>query len=395
MGVYKEVAHIMGALGMPESAAYDFRHYRGKRGIMVADIQTFLHAVALKLGVIIYTGATARDLTSEALQRGSVKRQRATGAVAAGSGSAVGVTRWHYDSVMQVRSGVSVRFDTVLEATGGRSGLRDLLIGAENVVSMRTIARDAALRDPSLNSYFDNPEDHCAVIIESDYGCPPDVRARFASALLDSEDAIPDELPGLVSNVDATIIVRPLEEVPRPAGMGARIGDHELDIPRDWVIVRCPRSDQTLTRCQIEGPLPQSFEFGGKRVPTGDHLDGLNPVSLLLRILYAIGIPCSMPSTARGSSSSTRSRTRAVTRATRPSSGHFEVSVSAEHSPSGAAAFPARTESTTGSSGRPCRTPGTGSESGSTTRLPALSGSHSVSTSPPRRATPRPCGSKR
>lgn len=292
MGVYKEVAHIMAALGMPECVTYDFTHYRGKRGIMVADIQTFLHAVALKLGVIIYTGAIARGLTLEALRNGQIELQRSTGIDAGESGTAaVGVTRWHYDTVMQVRSGVSVRFNTLLEATGGRSGLRELLVGPDNVVPIRTVAKEAALRDPSLDSYFDDPADHCAQIVESDYGCPPDVRRQFASALLGDDAAIPDEIPGFVSNVDASIIVKPLEAVPRPAGMGARIGDQDLDIPRDWVIVRCPRSDRTLTRYQIEGPLPQSFEFGGKRVATRESLDGLNPVSLLLRILYAIGVP--------------------------------------------------------------------------------------------------------
>jgi hypothetical protein len=290
MGVYKEIAHTMAALGMPERMTYDFTHYRGKRGIMVADIQTFLHAVALKLGVVIYTGATAPNLTLEALQEGEVELQRSTRADTSGV-TAVGVTRWHHDTIMQVRSGVSIRFDTIVEGTGGRSGLRELLVGVDNVVSLRTVAKQAALRDPSLDSYFDDPADHCAQIVESDYGCPPEVRRQFAAALIGDDSAIPDEVPCLVSNVDASIIVRPLEAVPRPAGMGARIGDRELDIPRDWVIVRCPRSDQTLTRYQIEGPLPQSFEFGGRRVPTSKSLRSLNPVSLLVRIFYAIGVP--------------------------------------------------------------------------------------------------------
>src|SRR5262249_29699741 len=105
------------------------------------------------------------------------------------------------------------------------------------------------------------------------------------------DDVVPDEVPSLVSNIDASIIVKELDEVPRPAGMGARIGERELDIPRDWVIVRCPRSDRMLTRYQMEGPLPQSFEFGGRRVSTAETLAAVNPVSLLLRILYAIGIP--------------------------------------------------------------------------------------------------------
>ena len=193
---------------------------------MVADIQTFLHAVALKLGVIIYTAATVRGLDLEALRAGRVELQRSSASdSSAAAGTDVGVVRWHYDTVTRVRSGVTIRFDAVLEATGGRSGARDLLVGADNVVPMRTVARDAALRDPSLDSYFDDPEDHATQIIESDYGCPPEVRREFSAALVADDGSIPDELPSIVSNIDASIIVKELEEVPRPAGMGARIGE--------------------------------------------------------------------------------------------------------------------------------------------------------------------------
>jgi hypothetical protein len=293
IGVYKPVAHLMATLGMPERMTYDFTHYRGKRGIMLADIQTFLHAVALKLGVVVYTGALVRDMNAQALRDGEVELQRSTrGGDDAESASAIGMTRWRYDTISRVRSGVTIRFDTVLEATGGRSGARELLVGADNVVSMRTVARDAALRDPSLNTYFDDPNDHCAKFVETDYGCPPEARRKYAARLMhEGHDAIPDELPGLVSNIDAGIILQPVEPTKRPAGRGARIGERELDIPRDWVLVRCPLPDRTLTRYQVEGPLPQSFEFGGERVPTRDVLSSLNPVTLLVRILYAMGVP--------------------------------------------------------------------------------------------------------
>jgi hypothetical protein len=293
IGVYKPVAHLMASLGMPERMTYDFTHYRGKRGIMLADIQTLLHGVALKLGVVIYTGALVRDMTHEGLRGGELELHRSTrGGDGRESASAIGMTRWHYDTVSRVRSGVRVRFDTILEATGGRSGARELLVGSENVVSMRTVARDAALRDPSLDSYFDLPDDHCAQFVESDYGCPPEVRRQYSAKLIENDGAaVPDELPGLVSNVDASIIVQPVEATKRVPGVGARIGDKELDIPRDWVLVRCPLPDRTLTRYQIEGPLPQSFEFGGKRIPTAECLDSLNPVTLLVRILYAMGVP--------------------------------------------------------------------------------------------------------
>jgi CRP/FNR family transcriptional regulator, cyclic AMP receptor protein len=293
IGVYKEVTHLMAALGMPESMTYDFSQYRGKRGIMLADIQTFLHGVALKLGVIIYTGAVPRALSLPALRIGEVELQRATrGASSAPTQSSVGIVRWQHDTVSRVRSGVAIRFDTIVEATGGRSGLREILVGKENIVSIRSIGEAAAARDPSLKSFFDDPEDHCAEYVESGYGCPPGLRELFAKALLsDREGEIPDELPCFVSNIDASIFIKPMQATPHSLGLASRIGDRNLEIPHDWVVLECRLADQNLSRYHIEGPLPQTFEFGGKQLLTREALDKLNPVTLLFRILYAMGVP--------------------------------------------------------------------------------------------------------
>jgi CRP/FNR family transcriptional regulator, cyclic AMP receptor protein len=293
IGVYKEVTHLMAALGMPESMTYDFSQYRGKRGIMLADIQTLLHAIALKLGVIVYMGAVPRRLTSAELRAGEIELQRATrGTTGAPGQSSIGITRWHHDTVMRARSGVAIRFDMIVEATGGRSGLRELLVGPDNVVSLRAIGSAAASHDPSLESFFADPEDHSAEYVESGYGCPPGLRKMFAAALLSGGEAeLPDALPCFVSNIDASIFTRRMTPTAESLGLASRIGDRDLAIPHDWVVLECRLADQSLSRYHIEGPLPQSFEFGGKRVSTRHALDKLNPVSLLLRILYAMGVP--------------------------------------------------------------------------------------------------------
>jgi hypothetical protein len=293
IGVYKEVTHLMASLGMPESMTYDFSQYRGKRGIMLADIQTFLHGIALKLGVIIYTGAVARTLSLPVLRNGEVELQRdARGPVTTPGQSSIGMMRWQHDTVSRVRSGVGIRFDTIIEASGGRSGLRELLVGEENIISLRSLGRTAALRDPSLQSFFDDPEDHCAEYVESGYGCPPGLRESFAKALLSGgQGHIPDELPCFVSNIDASIFSKPMQATAGSLGLASRIADRNLEIPHDWVVLECRLADQSLSRYHIEGPLPQTFEFGGKRLSTREALDKLNPVTLLFRILYAMGVP--------------------------------------------------------------------------------------------------------
>ena len=293
IGVYKEVTHLMAALGMPESMTYDFSQYRGKRGIMLADIQTLLHGIALKLGVIIYMGAVPRRLTAAELQAGEIELQRSTrGATGAPGQSSIGITRWQHDTVARARSGVAIRFDLIVEASGGRSGLRELLVGADNVVSLRTLGAAAAAQDRSLESFFADPEDHSAEYVESGYGCPPGLREKFADALLSGGEAqIPDALPCFVSNIDASIFTTRMTPTAESMGLASRIGDRDLLIPHDWVVLECRLADQSLSRYHIEGPLPQSFEFGGKRLPTRHVIDKLNPVSLLLRILYAMGVP--------------------------------------------------------------------------------------------------------
>ncbi|HEX2255557.1 MAG TPA: hypothetical protein VHG92_02445, partial [Afifellaceae bacterium] len=291
IGVYKEIAWLLAALGMPESMTYDFSQYRGKRGIMLADIQTLLHAVALKLGVVIYTGAVARSLDLPALNCSEVELQRAPGA-GGHTPASVGMTRWHHDSVSRVSSGVTIRFDTIVEATGGRSGLRETLVGQENVVSLREIGMAAVGQDPTLALFLDDPEDHCAEYVESGYGCPPGTRPAFAAALASGEtDAIPEEIPCFVSNIDASIFKLPMHATEGSLGLASRIGDRTLDIPHDWVVLECRVSDHRLSRYHIEGPLPQAFTFGGECHATRAILDKLNPVSLLLRILYAMGVP--------------------------------------------------------------------------------------------------------
>jgi hypothetical protein len=291
IGVYKEVTHLMAALGMPERMTYDFSQYRGKRGIMLADIQTLLHGVALKLGVVIYTGAVPRRMDLQALRTGEVELQRATRA-AHHSPDSIGITRWQHDSVSRVSSGAVIRFDTILEATGGRSGLREILAGEDNVVSIYDIAVTAAREDPSLDSCFDDPNDHTAEYVESDYGCPSGLRPKFASVLINgNKSEIPDSIPCFVSNIDASVLTKHMHQTDRSLGLASRVGETDLNIPHHWVVVECRLSDQSLSRYHIEGPLPQSFDFGGKQVPTNEVLDKLNPVGLLIRILYAMGLP--------------------------------------------------------------------------------------------------------
>ena len=187
---------------------------------MLADIQTLLHGIALKLGVVIYTGAVPSRLDLQTLRGGEVELQRATRA-GSNSPSSVGITRWQHDSVSRVGSGVKIRFDAIVEATGGRSGLRETLVGKENVVSIHDIGKAAANDDPSLKSYFDDPEDHTAEYVEFDYGCPAGLLPKFAATLLaGNKSEIPDRFRVFVSKY-------------------RRVSLHNADAAGGWVTRSC------------------------------------------------------------------------------------------------------------------------------------------------------------
>ena len=143
-----------------------------------------------------------------------------------------------------------------------------------------------------MASFFNDPDDHCAEYVRSGYGCPPSLKPVFAAALLSGEKhAIPEEIPCFVSNIDASIFKLPMQQSEGSLAQASKIGDRTLNIPHDSVVLECRVFDQRLSRYHIEGPLPQQFEFGGKRYPTHAIIEKLNPVSLLIRILYAMGVP--------------------------------------------------------------------------------------------------------
>src|SRR4029079_16543981 len=97
---------------------------------------------------------------------------------------------------------------------------------------MRTVARPPASRDPSLETFFADPEDHCAEYVESGYGCAPGLRQSFADALLSPDSSeIPDALPCFVSDIDASVFTKPMTATPGSMGLASRVGDRTLDIP--------------------------------------------------------------------------------------------------------------------------------------------------------------------
>ena len=291
IGVYKEVTHLMAALGMPERMTYDFSQYRGKRGIMLADIQTLLHGIALKLGVLIYTGAVAKSLELEALRAGQVELQRAAQPGSSTPGS-IGLTRWQHDSVSRVSSGVLIRFDTDDRGerrafwpagSAGRQG--------ERRAAARYRPRRGA-RGPDARLLLRRPRRSLRRVRRLRLRMPAGPAAEIrAGAESRPTRQIPAAIPCFVSNIDASVFTKHMHQADGSLGLASRVGDRQLSIPHDWVVLECRLADQSLSRYHIEGPLPQTFEFGGKRVPTPAMLDKLNPVAFLVRILYAMGVP--------------------------------------------------------------------------------------------------------
>ena len=240
---------------------------------------------------MIYTGAVPSRLDLQTLRGGEVELQRAT-RVGSNSPSSVGITRWQHDSVSRVGSGVTIRFDAIVEATGGRSGLRETLVGKENVVSIHDIGKAAANDDPSLKSYFDDPEDHTAEYVESDYGCPAGLLPKFAATLLAGNKW---EIPDGIFRASSQISTRQSSQrrCSRRMGHSGLLRGSATEI---WLYLTTGSCSSVV--CQIN-PEPATtskvlcpeFRIRWQKIPSRDALDRLNPVSLLVRILYAMGVP--------------------------------------------------------------------------------------------------------
>lgn len=131
-----------------------------KRGITLCDLQDYLTAVALKLGVVVYTNAHA-SWTAESLQRGIIKGSYRKSGKSVTEARQEGITKRHYDSKLLLPSDEEVElcFDLVVDATGSASTLRADLLGHHRVGRLKDIARLALQHDARLGTYFDPQRD--------------------------------------------------------------------------------------------------------------------------------------------------------------------------------------------------------------------------------------------
>lgn len=268
LGLFAPEQHFLADLGAPRSMFVELA-LKGlpKRLVTIADLQDYLKAVALKLGVELRWYAHA-SFTRSGLASGLVEYV----SHASGSRSA------------------RVAFDVLVDATGVHSQLRHLLVG-KRVAGFRTLGRDTlACEGTDPDTYF-SPEAPGGARFLVDQLQQLDTWEGFVHRAEQLHPAIFDSVDCFVSNIDQSIF-----------GDG-RVPDLKSHCPPDWIYERFsrpraphmdaqgasaesrPDAEPALFRLHIEGPFPRSVQG------LAEHLRKLGraPVDVIAAFLEVAG----------------------------------------------------------------------------------------------------------
>jgi hypothetical protein len=300
IGLYPETSAIMDALGAPGCLFYNCVHYRGKYGVWVSDLQTFLHAAAAKCGVNLILGGEI-DLDSlKALNSGESKEKQIQVTMAKKSKRFL---MFKQDEAFEIGSEsiVELNMDTIVDASGGGFGLVKVMVPERaEIVSLKKTVASAILRDPSLKNNLGksnrlmNDAGDLKKLLKLAQSEPDKFQEEiesFSKSL--SANLVPDEIPCFVCNIDSQILtddVSPLAPTADGYAYTTQVGDTKLQLLPNWVMVQMQASGDLdkKARVQIEGPLPWSH----KGVDISREIDEgkVDPFEVMVRTMFCFGI---------------------------------------------------------------------------------------------------------
>jgi hypothetical protein len=252
LGLFAPEQHFLADLGAPRSMFVELA-LKGvpKRLVTIADLQGYLEAIALELGVELRWGARA-SFTRRALAEGLVEY---------GSHEPGG------------RSG-QVAFDLLVDASGTSSELRPLLVG-DRVAGFRTLARDALAWDGTdPDRYFSHEAAPGGAGFLAEPARQTNGWASFVDRASQLHPAILDSLDCFVGNFDPSIF------------RDGRIPDLKRHCPPDWIYERFTRPGSSeLFRVHLEGPLPR----GARRLVEQLGERGRGPMDVIAAFLETAG----------------------------------------------------------------------------------------------------------
>eukprot|EP00978_Attheya_sp_CCMP212_P018502 scaffold50667_cov48-Attheya_sp.AAC.4 len=162
-------------LGAPVELFQDTFAYIEKGGVALYEIERFLTAIALKLGVKIYRNAAGIAPTeSSQLERGEViiryrEPSRKTAIPTTGEIDRNTIVLCEQASrKLIIDDELMLRFDILIDSTGGRRTFVPALLGSkESVVPLHICAADQLEFDSSRSTYEDPKEEHITQVMKS------------------------------------------------------------------------------------------------------------------------------------------------------------------------------------------------------------------------------------
>lgn len=308
IGIHVEDQEYLALLGMPALMTCSPTEGREKRGITLMDLQDFLLAAALKLGVVIFMNTEA-TWTSETLENGIINGSYRQSSMSVTDERQEGMVRRHFTSKILLSADAieQFSFDILIDASGSYSKLREDLIGIENVGALKQVAKVALDHCSKIEEYFNPERDH-------------HVNSRIGSVQWEqfvkdvANDTISDRVFCLVSNMPVTIFKNP-DDPPSliatnvPGRVGAepfpdwfyflfpkyrKWGTDCSTVPKEQLAIpdvdeMCVSVDKPF-RVHFEGPFPLEW----KGVDVSEQLQkNWKPVEIALDLLKLIGPPVS------------------------------------------------------------------------------------------------------
>ena len=171
IGIYPEDVLKLARFGAPIELFYDMLAWCEKDAAILYDIENYITAIALKLGVKVYRNARAEpsaSLMQKGLVQASFKPLSDVVAVpTTGTVDSDSIVFCHQESRQNIQDRtIELFFDTFIDCTGSKRTFVNLLTGREDVIDYMHILAGEQLEDNSDRSFYqDKHEEHISKVM--------------------------------------------------------------------------------------------------------------------------------------------------------------------------------------------------------------------------------------
>jgi FAD binding domain len=265
LGLFPPEQQYLATIGAPKSMFPEVS-IKGipKRAVTLPDLQLFLKAVALKVGVALWLRSKA-IFNKNSLKKGAIQCVFCPSRLNPASPRASQMVCLNEKKSNGMGQEKTLNFDIIVDATGTHSDLKRILFG-KRIVGFRTIGKKGMLFDGSDAAIYHSKAAPTGASFLLDQANKINRWEEFVEKTLHGHADILDNIGCFVGNIDRSVFY----------------DDRSLDLsdycPPDWLWKQIPRPinngfksqerfqsgssgvNNNIFRIQFEGPFPQNFK---------------------------------------------------------------------------------------------------------------------------------------